>query len=571
MIQIAVAVLLFTLALFLYTYFGYPLILWIIGRFTRRGMPSGPPAEWPTVSISVPAYNEARQVRELIGSLLAIEYPRDRLQILIISDASSDGTDEIVQEYADRGIDLLRMPQRGGKTKAEAAAAEHLRGEIVVNTDASIRIRPDAIKALVSVFRDPSIGLASGRDVSVSPGQALDNLSESGYVGYEMAIRDLETRVAGIIGASGCFYAIRADLHRKPLPDALSRDFAAALHTIQAGYRAVSVPQAVCLVPRTTSLRAEYRRKVRTITRGMETLWHERIVLSPFHHPVFSWMLVSHKLCRWGLPRSARPRQHDRALLHRLAEHLEHMASELGQLVEEEHAVVGEAHLTRAKGCSAADQTRVAHGVVRSTERPHGDERAPRREAPGHRMDLGDREGFIERQRWKDPRQPAREHGLPGTGRSDQQKVVPSRRRDLQRAPSGHLAAHIREVQPTARGCGGQECAGVHLRAGQHRSTVQVRDQRGERRRADHLESADGRRFRGVLLRDDESAHPRAAAGLRDRRRAPAGPAHRAPARRRRPTPRSAANRSSRRRKAGPTRSEDRTRSHPSSRRPGPG
>lgn len=302
MIDIAVTVLLLSVALFLYTYFLYPGILWVLGRFTGKGFPTAAPPEWPTVSITVPAYNEERQIRPLIESLLAIDYPRDRLQILIVSDASSDATDAIVREYADRGIELLRMPERGGKTKAETAAGKLLRGEIVVNTDASIRIFPHSLKRLVTAFQDPTIGLASGRDVSVSPGQSLENLSESGYVGYEMWIRDLETRVAGIIGASGCFYAIRPRLHAVPLPDALSRDFAAALHTIEHGYRAVSVPQAVCQVPRTTSLHAEYRRKVRTITRGMETLWHKRNLMNPFRHPVFAWMLVSHKLCRWALP-----------------------------------------------------------------------------------------------------------------------------------------------------------------------------------------------------------------------------------------------------------------------------
>jgi len=305
--QIAIAIILGTLLLFLYTYFGYPLLLRLVGSFTRKGIPGADPSmqDWPPISITVPAYNEARQIRGLIESLLALDYPRDRVHVLIVSDASSDGTDDIVREYRDRGIELLRLPERGGKTKAEAAAAEHLTGEIVVNTDASIRIHPGSLKPLIAVFRDPRIGLASGRDVSVSPGQSTENLSESGYVGYEMTVRDLETRVAGIIGASGCFYAIRPELHRLPLPDAFSRDFAAALHTIQHGFRAVSVPDAICYVPRTTSLRTEYRRKVRTIMRGMETLWHERDVMNPFRHPLACWMLLSHKVFRWAFPWAA--------------------------------------------------------------------------------------------------------------------------------------------------------------------------------------------------------------------------------------------------------------------------
>jgi hypothetical protein len=117
-----------------------------------------------------------------------------------------------------------------------------------------------------------------------------------------MAVRDLETAVSGIIGASGCFYAIRADLHRIPLPGVLSRDFAAAMHAREFGYRAVSVSDALCLVPRGLSLRKEYDRKVRTIARGMRTLWHKRRLLNPLRETAFAWMLVSHKVCRWMIP-----------------------------------------------------------------------------------------------------------------------------------------------------------------------------------------------------------------------------------------------------------------------------
>ena len=129
--------------------------------------------------------------------------------------------------------------------------------------------------------------------------------SESGYVGYEMKIRDMETKVSGIVGASGCFYAIRSHLHRLPLPEQYSRDFSAALHAKEHGYRPVSVTDAVCYVPRTTSLRKEYRRKVRTITRGMQTLWHKRHLMNPIRHGWFAWMLFSHKVCRWALPWAA--------------------------------------------------------------------------------------------------------------------------------------------------------------------------------------------------------------------------------------------------------------------------
>lgn len=289
---------------FFYTYFGYPVILTVLARLKGK-RPSEPPSfasHWPTLSISVPVFNEENQIGGLLHSLLALDYPKERLQILIVSDGSTDRTNEIVESFVPDGIELLSLPERGGKTRAETAAAERLKGEIVVNTDASIRIDPSALKPLIEKFADPAVGLASGRDVSVAAGGERTNVGETGYVGYEMWIRDLETSVKGIVGASGCFYAIRSDLHRAPLPGDLSRDFAAALVAIENGYRSVSVPEAVCYVPRTTSLRREYRRKVRTIARGMKTLAYKRRLLSPARTGIYAWMLLSHKVLRWALP-----------------------------------------------------------------------------------------------------------------------------------------------------------------------------------------------------------------------------------------------------------------------------
>jgi cellulose synthase/poly-beta-1,6-N-acetylglucosamine synthase-like glycosyltransferase len=194
------------------------------------------------------------------------------------------------------------LPRRQGKTAAENAARPHLTGEIIVNTDASVRVHPAAVRHLVAAFGDPSVGLASGRDVSVANLDTPANAGEQAYVGYEMWVRDLETRVNGIVGASGCLYAIRAGLHTGQFPDALSRDFAAALITREHGLRAVSVPEAICFVPRGASLRQEYRRKVRTITRGLGTLAYKRALLNPLRYGPFAWMLFSHKVCRWLLP-----------------------------------------------------------------------------------------------------------------------------------------------------------------------------------------------------------------------------------------------------------------------------
>jgi cellulose synthase/poly-beta-1,6-N-acetylglucosamine synthase-like glycosyltransferase len=287
-----------------YTYVGYPLIVAVVAAL-RRPARQTQPTEWPRISITVPAYNEEREIGATLEALLELDYPADRREILVVSDASTDRTDEIVRTFADRGVTLVRMDKRRGKTAAENAVSLHLTGDIVVNTDASIRIAPTALKPLIAAFADATVGVASGRDVSVARGQSGGNAGESRYVGYEMLVRALETRAGGIIGASGCLYAIRANLHRIKLPEGLSRDFAAALNARRHGYRAVSVDEAVCYVPRTRSLRNEYSRKVRTMTRGMQTLFAMRSILNPLRFGLFAWMLWSHKVCRWLVPWAA--------------------------------------------------------------------------------------------------------------------------------------------------------------------------------------------------------------------------------------------------------------------------
>lgn len=281
--------------LFLYAYFGYPVALRVLGKDKPRW---ADPDEWPEVTIVLPVYNEEQVVGRTLDALVALEYPPERKHILVVSDASTDGTHVIVRDYADRGVQLVVLPERGGKTAAENEARRYLRGTIVVNTDATTRLRSDGLKALMQPFADPTIGVVSGRDVSVG-GAGESPGGESGYVGYEMWVRDLETAAGSIVGASGCFFAIRRGLFDEPFPSSLSRDFASPLMAREKGFRSVSAPEAVCYVPRASSLRVEFRRKVRTMARGLETLWYKRSLLNPRRYGRFAFMLLSHKLIRW--------------------------------------------------------------------------------------------------------------------------------------------------------------------------------------------------------------------------------------------------------------------------------
>jgi cellulose synthase/poly-beta-1,6-N-acetylglucosamine synthase-like glycosyltransferase len=299
MFALAAALAVAPLVIALYAYVGYPALLWSVTRVRRRQIPTTATGPWPTVTVTVPVFNAVSSIRATLEGLVGLEYPRDKLQLLVLSDASTDGTDTVVREFAGRGVELLRAPERRGKTAAENDVIKFARGEIVVNVDATVVVPPGSLKRLVRVFDDPTIGVASGRDISFGA-EGLDSTrSESSYVGYEMWLRDLETQAGSIVGASGCFYGIRRCIHDRPIPWELSWDFASPLVAREKGYRSVSVRDAVCLVPRTPQIKSELRRKVRTMARGIRTLFYHRALMNPFRYRGFAMMLISHKLLRW--------------------------------------------------------------------------------------------------------------------------------------------------------------------------------------------------------------------------------------------------------------------------------
>jgi cellulose synthase/poly-beta-1,6-N-acetylglucosamine synthase-like glycosyltransferase len=301
--DVRIIVLVVSAGIVLYAYFLYPLLLLVMRTVTRGARaPRGERPLRPAVSITLPAYNAEATIRPVLDALVAVDYPRALRQILVVSDGSTDRTDDIVREYAPQGVELLRVEGRLGKTEVENRALPHLRHSIVVNTDASVILRRDAVRRLVEAMRDPSVGVASSRDVSVASAGAARESSEAVYVGYEMWVRGLETDTGGIVGASGSLYAIRASLHQRVMPSHLSRDFSAALWAKMHGLKAVSVPEAVCYVPRADGMHVEWRRKVRTMSRGLQTLAFHRQLLNPFRHGVFAWKLLSHKLIRWLVP-----------------------------------------------------------------------------------------------------------------------------------------------------------------------------------------------------------------------------------------------------------------------------
>ena len=283
-----------------YAYVGYPILLQLASLATRRRVTPPEPREWPLVTLLVAAYNEERVIREKLDDLLAADYPAHRRQVVVVSDASSDDTDRIVrEEYHSRGVELVRAPGRGGKTVAENHAAPHLHGDIVVCSDASVRLHSRAVRELVRAFADPTVGVASSRSALVADAGAQAAGGEKEYIGYEMWVRSLESRLGSIVGASGALFAMRRELFDAALPAALARDFASAPQARARGFRAVSVDTAICYWAGARVIRGELRRKVRTMAQGLLTLWHVRALMNPFRYGRFAFMLASHKLARW--------------------------------------------------------------------------------------------------------------------------------------------------------------------------------------------------------------------------------------------------------------------------------
>ena len=284
-------------SLVVYTYFGYPLVLWAFARVRFRRVLRK--EIFPSVSIIIAARNEADKIRQKIDHTLALDYPSVQREILVASDASDDATDEIVKEYAARGIQLVRAPQRKGKEHVQGLAVSLAKGDILVFTDAATLLEPDALWRLVANFADPAVGAVSTEDLIVD---AHGNPTAEGlYVKYEMWVRRLEGRFHSLVGLSGSCFAIRKELC-SDWSASLASDFMGALRAARRGYRSIADPSALGRFVALASPQDEMRRKIRTFLRGITVLMANLDLLNPVRHGRFAFQLASHKLLRFLAP-----------------------------------------------------------------------------------------------------------------------------------------------------------------------------------------------------------------------------------------------------------------------------
>lgn len=284
-----------SVTLVVYAYVGYPLALAALARL--RSLPVRKGDVRPSVSFIVTVHNEETRLRGKLLNTLDLRYPG--LEIVVASDCSTDATDDIARSFSERGVRLVRSPERRGKEAAQRLAVEATGGEILVFSDVATRLRPDSLDPLVRNFADPTVGCVSSVDAVVDADGRLSG--EGAYVRYEMWLRRLETHIGSVAGLSGSFFAARREVCRSWAPD-LPSDFAVLLNAVKLGYRGVSDPETIGYYASLSDPRREYDRKVRTITRGIRALLRNVDMLNPFRYGLFAWQLASHKLCRWLVP-----------------------------------------------------------------------------------------------------------------------------------------------------------------------------------------------------------------------------------------------------------------------------
>ena len=281
-----------------YAYVGYPLLVFLLGRLSPHPVAAQDMSSLPSVSVLLAVHNQADVITRKLANLLSLEYPPGKLDIVVVSDGSTDATNAKLSNFRDARLRVLEISQRGGKANALNQGLRIISSEIVFFTDARQMIEPKALKALVSNFSDPAVGCASG-ELILSDAQGT-----VGALGFywrlEKLVRRLESASGSVVGVTGAIYAARRDLLPELRPGTILDDVLIPMFVSKMGYRVVFEPRARAWDALAADPDREFRRKVRTLTGNYQLLVLAPWILSPVH-PVF-WRFVSHKLLRLAAP-----------------------------------------------------------------------------------------------------------------------------------------------------------------------------------------------------------------------------------------------------------------------------
>ncbi len=282
-----------------YVYAGYPLLVYLVSVLFPKNIASAEIE--PRVTVLITAFNEEGSIREKLENTLKIDYPAEKLDILVASDGSTDKTDSIVEEFVSRGVRLFRQEGRVGKTTTQNNAVKEALGEIILFSDATTAYREDVFRHLLPAFADGSVGCVAGRLIYVDDDSTTVGRGAKSYWGYETFIKIAESRACSLIGASGCLYAVRKSAYEHMYAEACS-DFLICTSIYRKGLRSVFAPDAVCFEHTNRRAADELKMRVRVISQTFTDLWRNRDMLNPLKSGFFAVELISHKVLRYAVP-----------------------------------------------------------------------------------------------------------------------------------------------------------------------------------------------------------------------------------------------------------------------------
>jgi cellulose synthase/poly-beta-1,6-N-acetylglucosamine synthase-like glycosyltransferase len=280
--------------LLVYTHVGYPVVLAAVAPLRRR-RPVEPSPEPPDVSVIVAAYAEQDVIAARVTNLRTLDYPPDRLEVLVVCDGSPDQTAANARQA---GADVVLELPRGGKVRAQDAGVERARGEVVAFSDANVRWESGALRALVAPFADPKVGYVCGEVAFVNE---RGTNQEGLYWRYEMAVRALESRVRSVTGGNGAIYATRRDSYFAVDP-IMGHDLSFPFNMVKRGWLAVYAPAARASEKMVPSIEGEFARKRRMMSHGWPIVVRGGMLSPRGYDPLYALMIVSHRMLRYLSP-----------------------------------------------------------------------------------------------------------------------------------------------------------------------------------------------------------------------------------------------------------------------------
>lgn len=291
-------------ALIVYSYVGYGAVLYVLVRAKRMFFPAKPldyPSQWPTVTLLIAAYNERDFMPTKIANCLKLDYPKNQLRILFVTDGSNDGTDEYLKTID--GIEAMHQNQRAGKIGAMNRGMQTVVSDIVVFTDANTILNDLAIKNIVRHFvSSENVGCVAGeKRLLLSEKESAAGAGEGAYWKYESALKKWDSEIGSVVGAAGELFAIRTQLFTPVEADTLLDDFMISMRICQRGYKVVYEPEAQAWEKPTSNVEEEMKRKIRICAGGIQSIIRLGGLLNPFRHGLLTFQYVSHRVLRWSI------------------------------------------------------------------------------------------------------------------------------------------------------------------------------------------------------------------------------------------------------------------------------